>query len=62
MRPAGAWRERPEQGDHQPPVKKTVAKAPAKAAPQPTVTLKHLAAALAEDHDLSKKQAEAMIP
>ena len=35
--------------------------APAKAAPQPTVTLKHLAAALAEDHDLSKRQAEAML-
>src|SRR4051812_29250431 len=41
-----------------PPVKK--AAAPAKAAPQPTVTLKHMAAALAEAHDLPKKQAETM--
>ena len=31
-------------------------------APTPTtVTLKHLAAALAEDHELSKKQAEAIL-
>ena len=44
-----------------PVAKKAAAKAPAKAAPQPTVTLKHLAAALAEDHDLPKKQAEAML-
>ena len=41
-----------------PPAKK---KAPAKPAPQPTVTLKHLAAALAEDHDLPKRQAEAIL-
>jgi DNA-binding protein HU-beta len=40
------------------PAKKSV---PAKAAPQATVTLKYLAAALAEDHDLPKKQAEAML-
>jgi DNA-binding protein HU-beta len=39
-----------------PPAKKA---APAKA--QATVTLKHLAAALAEDHDLPKKQAEVML-
>jgi DNA-binding protein HU-beta len=44
-----------------PVAKKAAAKAPAKATPQPTVTLKHLAAALAEDHDLPKKQAEAML-
>jgi DNA-binding protein HU-beta len=44
-----------------PPAKKAAAKAPAKTAPQPTVTLKHLAAALAEDHDLPKRQAEAML-
>src|SRR3954470_6154571 len=31
------------------------------AAAQATVTLKHLAAALAEDHDLPKRQAEAML-
>src|ERR1017187_5308051 len=35
--------------------------APAKAAAQATVTLKHLAAALAESHDLAKKQAEALL-
>jgi DNA-binding protein HU-beta len=35
--------------------------AAAKAAVQATVTLKHLAAALAETHDLPKKQAEAML-
>ena len=44
-----------------PITKKAAAKAPAKATPQTTVTLKHLAAALAEDHDLSKKQAEGML-
>src|SRR5438045_9217213 len=43
------------------PAAKVAAGTPAKAAPQPTVTLKHLAAALAEDHDLPKKQAEAML-
>jgi DNA-binding protein HU-beta len=30
-------------------------------APQPTVTLKHLAAALAEKHELPKKQSEALL-
>jgi DNA-binding protein HU-beta len=35
--------------------------APAKAAAQPTVTLKHLAAALADSHDIAKKQAEAVL-
>jgi DNA-binding protein HU-beta len=35
--------------------------APAKAAAQPTVTLKHLAAALADGHDIAKKQAEAVL-
>jgi DNA-binding protein HU-beta len=47
-----------------PAAKKTAASptaAPAKAAAQATVTLKHLAAALAETHDLSKKQAEAVL-
>jgi DNA-binding protein HU-beta len=34
---------------------------PAKAAPQMTVTLKHLAAALPDSHDLPKKQAEAVL-
>jgi DNA-binding protein HU-beta len=35
--------------------------APAKAAAQATVTLKHLAAELADSHDLAKKQAEAVL-
>jgi DNA-binding protein HU-beta len=39
-----------------PPAKKA---SPAKA--QVTVTLKHLAAALADDHDLPKKQTEAIL-
>ena len=44
------------------PAKAAPAKAaPAKAAAQATVTLKHLAAALAESHDLPKKQAEAVL-
>jgi DNA-binding protein HU-beta len=42
-----------------PAAKKSVAAA--KAAPQMTVTLKHLAAALSDSHDLPKKQAEAML-
>jgi DNA-binding protein HU-beta len=40
------------------PVKKA---APAKAAPQATITLKHIAASLAEAHDLPKKQAETLL-
>jgi len=40
------------------PAKKAV---PAKAAPQATITLKHIAAELAEGHDLSKKAAEAVL-
>jgi DNA-binding protein HU-beta len=49
-----------------PPAKKAApaakqSAAPAKAAPQMTVTLKHLAAELANDHDLPKKQAEAVL-
>jgi DNA-binding protein HU-beta len=47
------------------PVKKTAAPAkkavPAKAAPQVTVTLKQIAAQLAEGHDLPKKLAEGML-
>ena len=35
--------------------------APAKAAAQATVTLKHLATALADSHDIAKKQAEAVL-
>ena len=35
--------------------------APAKAAPQATLTLKHIAAELAEGHDLTKKAAEAVL-
>jgi DNA-binding protein HU-beta len=41
---------------HQP--KKAI---PAKAAPQATITLRQIAATLAEGHDLSKKQAEAVL-
>jgi DNA-binding protein HU-beta len=35
--------------------------APAKAVPQATITLKHIAAELAEGHDLSKKATEAVL-
>ena len=35
--------------------------APAKAPAQATITLKHIAAELAESHELSKKQAEAVL-
>jgi DNA-binding protein HU-beta len=38
-----------------------MATAPAKAPTPATVTLKHLAAALAESHEMSKKQAEAVL-
>ncbi len=34
---------------------------PAKSAVQGTITLKHLAAALADSHDIAKKQAEAVL-
>jgi DNA-binding protein HU-beta len=50
-----------------PPAKKAASAsgkkaAPAKsAAPQATITLKHLAAALADSHDIAKKQAEAVL-
>jgi DNA-binding protein HU-beta len=49
-----------------PPAKKVTpaakkAAAPAKAAAQATVTLKHLAAELADSHDIAKKQAEAVL-
>ena len=37
------------------------AAAPAKSAPQATVTLKHLAAQLAEDHEMQRKLAEGML-
>ena len=43
------------------PVAKKATAPAAKGAAQATVTLKHLAAALAEDHDLPKRQAEAML-
>lgn len=41
-----------------PPAKKA---APAKAATQATITLKHLAAALADSHEIAKKQAAAVL-
>ena len=49
-----------------PPAKKAApaakkSAAPAKGAVQATVTLKHLAATLADSHDLPKKQAEAVL-
>jgi DNA-binding protein HU-beta len=49
-----------------PPAKKATpapkkSAAPAKTAPQMTITLKHLAAALSDSHDLPKKQAEAVL-
>src|ERR1700692_774126 len=47
-----------------PAAKKSAApakKAAAKAAPQVTITLKQIAATLAEGHDLPKKQAEALL-
>jgi DNA-binding protein HU-beta len=37
------------------------AKKPAKAGASSTVTLKHLAARVAEDHEMAKKQAEAVL-
>lgn len=47
------------------PAKKAAAKAPAKgaakAAAPATVTLKHIGATLAEAHEMSKKQAEAVL-
>jgi DNA-binding protein HU-beta len=56
---------RPKEQIVMPPAKKAAAPAkkaaPAKATPQATVTLKHLAAALADSHDLPKKQAEAVL-
>jgi DNA-binding protein HU-beta len=39
----------------------TAPKAAAKANTQATVTLKHIAAKLAEDHEMSKKQAETVL-
>ncbi|MGA7017631.1 MAG: HU family DNA-binding protein, partial [Pseudolabrys sp.] len=38
-----------------------MAMVPGKAPTPPTVTLKHLAAALAETHEMSKKQAETVL-
>jgi DNA-binding protein HU-beta len=55
----------PPQEIVMPPAKKAAPAAkkaaPAKAAPQATITLKHLAAALSDSHDLPKKQAEAVL-
>jgi DNA-binding protein HU-beta len=44
-----------------PAAKKAAVKAPAKATPQTTVPLKHLAAALSDSHDMPKKQAEGVL-
>jgi DNA-binding protein HU-beta len=44
------------------PAKKAAKKAaPAKSATQATITLKHLAAELADSHEIAKKQAEAVL-
>ena len=45
------------------PAKKAAAKkaVPAKSAVQATITLKHLAAALADSHDIAKKHAQAVL-
>jgi DNA-binding protein HU-beta len=42
-------------------VTKTAAKSPKAAAPQATVTLKHLAAQLSESYEMPKKQADSML-
>jgi DNA-binding protein HU-beta len=41
--------------------RKTMATSKAAAKPAPTVTLKHLAAQIAEDHEIAKKQADAIL-
>ncbi len=50
------WQSHGQEGR---PAKK--AATPAKAAAQATITLKHLAAALADSHEIAKKQAEAVL-
>ena len=40
---------------------KAAAKAPAKPAPAVTITLKHMAAEIAEKHDLQKRQADTLL-
>src|SRR4029079_14941901 len=60
----GVWRFAKPGGFKRrvPPMAMVPGKAPtAKAPTPPTVTLKHLAAALAEAHEMSKKQAEAVL-
>ncbi|MEJ0020944.1 MAG: HU family DNA-binding protein [Acetobacteraceae bacterium] len=44
-----------------PAAKTPKAAAAVKAAPPPTVTLKHIAASLSESHDMPKKQCDAML-
>jgi len=51
---------RPKEEIVMPPAKKA-APAAKKTAAQATITLKHLAAALSDSHDLPKKQAEAVL-
>ena len=57
--PSPNQRGNPCQSPRRPPASKKAA--PAKSAVQPTITLKHLAAALADSHDIAKKQAEAVL-
>jgi DNA-binding protein HU-beta len=54
-----AGQQRINQGDRHGVAKK--AAVPAKSSVQATVTLKHLAASLADNHDLPKGQAEAVL-
>ena len=51
----------PNQGDRHVASQGAAVRTPAKAAPQMTVTLKHLAATLSDSHDLPKKRAEAVL-
>jgi DNA-binding protein HU-beta len=57
-KPAAVKKAAPAAKKAAAPAKKVV---PVKAAPQATITLKQIAAALAEGHDLPKKQAEALL-
>ena len=51
----------PSRTAAKPAASKASKNAPAKAAPPNTVTLKHLAAAFAERHDMQKREAEALV-
>ncbi len=63
--PAKAAAKAPSKAAAKTPAVKPAAKVPAKAAAKPvavvTVTLKHLGAALAEKHEMAKKQADTLL-